>query len=58
MNEELIKVAEKAANSWRNTDAYHQAATIIDMLVDEVKRLDKIRIEYSWEKYPDRMGRF
>lgn len=52
MNEELIKVAKKAADSWRNTDTYHQAATIIDMLVDEVKRLDEIRSEYFREKYP------
>lgn len=37
MNAELIKLAKKAADSWRGTDAYHQAATIIDMLIDEIE---------------------
>lgn len=37
-NNELIRVAKKAADAWRNTDAYHQAAQIIDMLVEELER--------------------
>lgn len=37
MNTELIKLAKKAADSWRGTDAYRQAATIIDMLIDEIE---------------------
>lgn len=36
-NNELIKVAKKAADAWRNTDAYYQAAQIIDMLVEELE---------------------
>ena len=36
-NDELVQVAKKAADAWRNTDAYHQAAQIIDMLVEELE---------------------
>ena len=36
-NNELIRVAKIAADAWRNTDAYHQAAQIIDMLVEELE---------------------
>ena len=35
-NNELIRVAKKAADAWRNTDAYYQAAQIIDMLLEEL----------------------
>ena len=34
---EIITVAKKAADAWRGTDAYHQAAQIIDMLVSELE---------------------
>ena len=34
---EIITVAKKAADAWRNTDTYHQAAQIIDMLVEELE---------------------
>lgn len=34
---EIITVAKKAADAWRNTDTYHQAAQIIDMLVSELE---------------------
>lgn len=36
-NNELIRMAKKAADAWRNTDAYYQAAQIIDMLVSELE---------------------
>lgn len=36
-NNELIRLAKKAADAWRNTDAYYQAAQIIDMLVEELE---------------------
>ena len=36
-NNELIRVAKKAADAWRNTDAYYQAAQIIDMLLEELE---------------------
>lgn len=39
MNDELIQVAKKAANSWRYTDEYHQAAFLIDMLVQQCESL-------------------
>ena len=35
-NNELIRMAKKAADAWRNTDAYYQAAQIIDMLLEEL----------------------
>ena len=34
---EIITVAKNAADAWRGTDAYHQAAQIIDMLVSELE---------------------
>lgn len=36
-NDELVQVAKKAADAWRNTDSYYQAAQIIDMLVEELE---------------------
>lgn len=41
VNNELIRLAKKAADVWRNDSAYHQAAEIIDMLVDEIERCSK-----------------
>ena len=38
MNEALIRIAEKAADAWRGTSEYHQAAEIIDMLIAEIKK--------------------
>lgn len=40
MNKELIQMAKKAANAWRGTDAYHQAAIIIDMLISEIAAIE------------------
>lgn len=37
-NNELIRLAKKAAGAWRNTHEYQQAAQIIDMLVDELEK--------------------
>lgn len=34
---EIIFLAKKAADAWRNTDTYHQAAQIIDMLISELE---------------------
>lgn len=45
MNTELNKLAKKAADSWRCTDAYHQAATIIDMLLDEIEHGESVKKE-------------
>lgn len=40
MNTKLIEMAQKAATQWEGTDAYHQAAQIISMLIDEIKHND------------------
>ena len=37
-NNELIRLAKKAADAWRNDAAYWQAAQIIDMLVEELEK--------------------
>ena len=37
-NSELIRMAKKAADAWRNDAAYWQAAQIIDMLVEELEK--------------------
>lgn len=36
---EIITVAKKAADAWRNTDTYYQAAQIIDALVSEMAEI-------------------
>lgn len=63
---EIITMAKKAADAWRNTDTYHQAAQIIDMLVEELERkptltplnepltqadLDKMHFDRVWIDY-------
>lgn len=36
-NNETIQLAKKAADAWRHTDTYHQAAQIIDMLISALE---------------------
>lgn len=36
-NNETIRLAMKAADAWRTTDTYHQAAQIIDMLISALE---------------------
>ena len=36
-NNETIRLAKKAADAWRTTDTYHQAAQIIDMLISALE---------------------
>lgn len=36
-NNETIGLAKKAADAWRSTDTYHQAAQIIDMLISALE---------------------
>ena len=36
-NNETIRLAKKAADAWRNTDTYHQAAQIIDMMMSALE---------------------
>lgn len=37
-NNEIIRLAKKAADAWRNTDGYQQAAQIVDLLVEELEK--------------------
>ena len=36
-NETIRRLAKKAADAWRTTDTYHQAAQIIDMLISALE---------------------
>lgn len=38
--DELIRLSKKAANEWRNTDAYYQAAVLIDSLCDRLEKAE------------------
>ena len=40
MNTELIRVARKAADSWKNKEGYRQAAYIIYALIEEIELED------------------
>lgn len=40
-NTELLTAARKAVDAWNGTDTYHQAATIITILVDELEKVYK-----------------
>ena len=54
---EIITMAKKAADAWRNTDTYHQAAQIIDMLVEELEQNPTLTPQNEWisadEKLPE-----
>lgn len=51
-NSELIRMAKKAADAWRNDAAYWQAAQIIDMLVEELEKstLTQPNEPLTWEE--------
>ena len=53
-NNELIRVAKKAADAWRNTDAYYQAAQIIDMLLEELES-DTLTPPNEWVSVEERL---
>lgn len=38
--DELIRLCMKAANEWRNDDAYYQAAVLIDSLCDRLEKCE------------------
>jgi hypothetical protein len=38
--DELIRLSKKAANEWRNTDAYYQAAVLIDSLCARLEKIE------------------
>ena len=52
---EIITMAKKAADAWRNTDTYHQAAQIIDMLVEELERKPTLTPLNEWILVEDRL---
>lgn len=52
---EIITMAKKAADAWRNTDTYHQAAQIIDMLVEELEQNPTLTPPNEWVSVYDRL---
>ena len=52
---EIITMAKKAADAWRNTDTYHQAAQIIDMLVEELERKPTLTPLNEWVSVEERL---
>lgn len=52
---EIITMAKKAADAWRNTDTYHQAAQIIDMLVEELERKPALTPLNEWVSVEERL---
>lgn len=47
MNKELVALAQRVALEWKGTDTYNQAATIIEMLLDELEKRHG-----RWERTP------
>ena len=52
---EIITVAKKAADAWRCTDTYHQAAQIIDMLVSELEEKTTLTPPNEWVSVEERL---
>lgn len=52
---EIITMAKKAADAWRNTDTYHQAAQIIDMLVEELEQNPTLTPPNEWVSVEERL---
>ena len=52
---EIITVAKNAADAWRGTDTYHQAAQIIDMLVSELEGEPALTPQNEWVSVYDRL---
>ena len=52
---EIITMAKKAADAWRNTDTYHQAAQIIDMLAEELERKPTLTPQNEWISVEERL---
>ena len=52
---EIITVAKKAADAWRGTDTYHQAAQIIDMLVSELEGEPTLTPPNEWVSVEERL---
>ena len=52
---EIITVAKNAADAWRGTDTYHQAAQIIDMLVSELEGEPILPHQNEWMSVDERL---
>ena len=55
---EIITVAKKAADAWRGTDTYHQAAQIIDMLVSELEGEPTLTPPNEWVSVEERLPEY
>ena len=55
---EIITVAKKAADTWRGTDTYHQAAQIIDMLVSELEGEPTLTPPNEWVSVEERLPEY
>ena len=55
---EIITVAKNAADTWRGTDTYHQAAQIIDMLVSELEGEPTLTPPNEWVSVEDRLPEY
>lgn len=54
-NNEIIRLAKKAADAWRNTDTYHQAAQIIDMLISALEGEPTLPPPNEWMSVEERL---
>lgn len=52
---EIITMAKNAADAWRGTDTYHQAAQIIDMLVSELEGEPTLTPPNEWVSVEERL---
>ena len=56
--DEIITVAKNAADAWRGTDTYHQAAQIIDMLVSELEGEPTLTPPNEWVSVEERLPEY
>lgn len=55
---EIITMAKKAADAWRNTNTYHQAAQIIDMLAEELEQNPTLTPPNEWVSVEERLPEY
>ena len=54
-NNKTIQLAKKAADAWRSTDTYHQAAQIIDMLISALEGEPTLTPPNEWVSVEERL---
>lgn len=54
-NNKTIQLAKKAADAWRSTDTYHQAAQIIDMLISALEEDTTLTPPNEWVSVEERL---